>query len=68
VPDEDGIGVARTVDKAGWDAAVAAFRRVGRGIRIPVTLSSVGGTKLVESVLAFGAAEYGPDSFRAILT
>ena len=61
----DGIDVA-TEDKAAWDAAVAAFNKA-QGIGITgQTFSSVGGK--VEPVPVLGAAEFGLDGFRAILS
>ena len=62
--DAEGIDVA-TEDKAAWDAAVAAFKRA-HGITRQ-TFSSVGGAK-VEAVPVLGAAEFGLDGSRAILT
>ena len=62
--DENSIDVA-TEDKAAWDAAVAAFKEA-HGIT-KQTFYSVSGGK-VEPVPVLGAAEFGLDGSRAILT
>jgi len=62
----DDINVA-TEDKAAWDAAVAAFKKTHRIGTTVQTFSSVGGGK-VEPVPVLGAAEFGLDGSRAILT
>ena len=61
----EGIDVA-TEDKAAWDAAVAAFKRTYRTGVTRQTFSSVGGN--AEPVTVLGAAEFGLDGSRAILT
>jgi hypothetical protein len=63
VGETDGIEVM-TEEKAAWDAAVAAFKKA-HGITRQ-TFSSVGGN--AEPVTVLGAAEFGLDGSRAILT
>lgn len=66
VLEADGIDVA-TEDEAAWDAAVAAFKKTHRIGTTVQTFSSVGGV-VVEPVAVLGAAEFGLDGSRAILT
>ena len=61
----EGLEVA-TEDKASWDAAVAAFNKAHRIGITGQTFSSVGGK--VEPVPVLGAAEFGLDGPRAILS